>query len=120
MIGLMGLGVCLPIYREKTGYRTQHVEKVFEPFMSPGLVTEKLCFFISDNDDNLKTGKRDGLEDEGEDIELLELPLSEALKMIRIGKTVDGETIMLLQHAALRVVSVGGCVLNKPASCGDT
>ncbi|WP_457808466.1 NUDIX domain-containing protein [Kushneria sp. EE4] len=91
---------------EETGYRIQHVEKVFEAFMSPGSVTEKLFFFIADYDDSLKTGKGGGLEDEGEDIEVLELPLSEALEMIRTGEIVDGKTIMLLQHAALRVATI--------------
>ena len=93
---------------EETGYRIQHVEKVFEVFMNPGSVTEKLYFFIAD-DDSLKTGKGGGLENEGEDIEVLELPLSEALEMIHTGEIVDGKTIMLLQHAALRVVTAGGC-----------
>lgn len=74
--------------------------------MSPGSVTEKLYFFIADDDNSLKTGKGGGLENEGEDIEVLELSLSEALEMICTGEIIDGETIMLLQHAALRVAMV--------------
>ncbi|ART62281.1 hypothetical protein [Kushneria marisflavi] len=106
VIGLMGLDVCMATYREKTSYRIQHVEKVFEAFMSPGLVTEELYFFISDNDDSLKAGKGDGIEDEGEGIEVLELPLSEGLEMICTGEIVDSKTIMLLQHVALSVAMV--------------
>jgi hypothetical protein len=42
-----------------------------------------------------------GLEDEGEDIEVLELPLDEALAMVADGRIADGKTIMLLQWVAL-------------------
>jgi nudix-type nucleoside diphosphatase (YffH/AdpP family) len=87
---------------EETGYHVQHVEKVFEAFMSPGSVTEKLFFFIADYESTSKVGPGGGIEAEGEDIEVIELPLDDALAMIRQGDIVDGKTIMLLQHAALR------------------
>ena len=38
---------------------------------------------------------------EGEDIEVMELPLSSALRMISTGAIQDGKTILLLQYAAL-------------------
>jgi hypothetical protein len=44
-----------------------------------------------------------GLTCEGEDIEVLELPFLEALAMIDQGRIVDAKTIMLLQHAALKI-----------------
>jgi hypothetical protein len=44
-----------------------------------------------------------GLADEGEDIEVLELSIGEALAMISDGRIVDAKTIMLLQYAALHV-----------------
>ncbi|MGV2290367.1 NUDIX domain-containing protein [Trinickia sp. YCB016] len=87
---------------EETGYHVQHVEKVFEAFMSPGSVTEKLFFFVADYESTSKIGPGGGVESEGEDIEVIELPLDDALAMIREGDIVDGKTIMLLQHAALR------------------
>src|SRR5271168_4462398 len=31
---------------EETGYRVSHVQKIFEAFMSPGSVTERLYFFV--------------------------------------------------------------------------
>ena len=33
---------------EETGYRLHDVRKVFEAFMSPGAVTEKLHFFVAE------------------------------------------------------------------------
>lgn len=44
-----------------------------------------------------------GLADEGEDIEVLELPFDQALAMIADGRIADAKTIMLLQHLALHV-----------------
>ncbi|MCI3946394.1 GDP-mannose pyrophosphatase NudK [Pseudomonas syringae] len=86
---------------EETGYRIQAVRKVFEAFMSPGSVTERLYFFVGEYFDEDKQSAGGGLEDEGEEIEVLELPLDEALAMIETGAICDGKTIMLLQYAKL-------------------
>jgi hypothetical protein len=40
-----------------------------------------------------------GDEKEGEDIEVLEIPLEQAVGMIGRGEILDGKTIMLLQYA---------------------
>jgi nudix-type nucleoside diphosphatase (YffH/AdpP family) len=86
---------------EETGYRVSKVQKVFEAFMSPGSVTEKLFFFIAEYDSTSKVGLGGGVEAEGEDIEVLEIELSKALQMVSQGEIMDGKTIMLLQYAAL-------------------
>ncbi|QND53718.1 NUDIX domain-containing protein [Phyllobacterium sp. 628] len=88
---------------EETGYRVQHVRKVFEAFMSPGSVTEKLYFFVGEYVSTDRITDGGGIEAEGEDIEVLELRIDEALNMIATGTIQDGKTIMLLQHAALHV-----------------
>ena len=86
---------------EETGYRVRQPRKVFEAYMSPGSVTEKLHFFVAEYEpgDRIRTGG--GLEGEGEDIEVIEMPLADALAGIANGTIQDGKTIMLLQHAAL-------------------
>ena len=88
---------------EETGYRVGEVRRVFEAFMSPGSVTEKLYFFVAEYDAASKVGMGGGVEAEGEDIEVLELDFDQAMAMIADGRIVDGKTIMLLQHAALQV-----------------
>lgn len=88
---------------EETGYRVQRVQKVFEAFMSPGSVTEKLFFFVAEYDPASKIGNGGGVEAEGEDIEVLELPFAESLAMMARGEIADGKTIMLLQYAALHL-----------------
>ena len=86
---------------EETGYRVQNVQKIFEAFMSPGSVTEKLHFFLGEYDGDSKVSHGGGLEAEGEDLEVLELSLDDALQAIRRGEIVDAKTIMLLQYVAL-------------------
>ncbi|KWV59755.1 GDP-mannose pyrophosphatase [Bradyrhizobium macuxiense] len=88
---------------EEIGYRLDHVRKVFEAFMTPGAVTEKLHFFVAEYDATMRIGDGGGLADEGEDIEVLELSIDEALAMIGDGRIVDAKTIMLLQYAALHL-----------------
>jgi nudix-type nucleoside diphosphatase (YffH/AdpP family) len=88
---------------EETGYRLREVQKVFEAYMSPGSVTEKLHFFVAEYDADMKVSAGGGHEDEGEDIEVLELPIDEALAMIADGRIMDAKTIMLLQYAALKI-----------------
>ena len=86
---------------EETGFVVRSPRKVLEAYMSPGSVTEKLHFFVAeyDLDDQVSAGGGDASE--GEDIEVLELPLTEALQMIADGGIEDGKTIMLLQYAAI-------------------
>ncbi|CAG9220624.1 GDP-mannose hydrolase [Paraburkholderia sabiae] len=88
---------------EETGYRVESVRKVFEAFMSPGSVTEKLYFFVAEYDAAARVSRGGGVAHEGEDIEVLELPIDEALTMIAHGEIMDGKTIMLLQYAALHL-----------------
>lgn len=86
---------------EETGYRVRNLRKVFEAYMSPGSVTEKLYFYLGEYDPAERPGAGGGVAEEGEDLETIEVHLSEALRMIERGEIVDGKTIMLLQHAAL-------------------
>jgi nudix-type nucleoside diphosphatase (YffH/AdpP family) len=89
---------------EETGYRVDNVQKVFEAYMSPGSVTEKLHFFIADYDASTRVGHGGGVEAEGEDLEVIELTLDDALDAVLRGEIVDAKTIMLLQFAALNAV----------------
>ena len=87
---------------EETGYKTSKVEKVFEAYMSPGSVTEILHFFIAEYSHEMKITEGGGLEEEGENIEVLELPFEDALAMIDKGEIMDAKTIMLLQYLRIK------------------
>lgn len=87
--------------QEETGFEVRTPRKVFEAFMSPGSVTERLHFYVAEYAAGDRVDHGGGQASEGEDIEVLELPLDRALAMVGSGEIQDGKTIMLLQHAAL-------------------
>jgi nudix-type nucleoside diphosphatase (YffH/AdpP family) len=87
---------------EETGYKISRVEKIFEAYMSPGSVTEILYFFIAEYSNEMKITDGGGLEEEGENIEVLELSFEETLKMIDRGEIKDAKTIVLLQHLRIK------------------
>ena len=88
---------------EETGYRLGKITKIFEAFMSPGAVTEKLHFFVAEYERQMRVGSGGGIASEGEEIEVLELPIDQALAMIGDGRIADAKTILLLQYAALNI-----------------
>ncbi|MFB4369020.1 MULTISPECIES: NUDIX domain-containing protein [unclassified Pseudomonas] len=83
---------------EETGYRVRSVRKIFDAFMSPGSVTERVHFFVGEYQPEDRINDGGGLAEEGEDIEVLELPFAEALAMVDDGRIMDGKTIILLQY----------------------
>jgi nudix-type nucleoside diphosphatase (YffH/AdpP family) len=86
---------------EEAGVRLSNLRRVFHVFMSPGAVTEKLSLFVADYDGSEKRGAGGGHPDEGEDIEVLELSLDEALAKVARGEILDAKTILLLQYLKL-------------------
>jgi nudix-type nucleoside diphosphatase (YffH/AdpP family) len=86
---------------EETGVAIGEIAHVFDVYMSPGSVTERLHFYAAAYDGGSRDGERGGLAEEGEDIELIELDIDEALARIRDGRIQDAKTIMLLQWAVL-------------------
>lgn len=86
---------------EETGHTIGRVEHVFDVFMSPGSVTERLHFFAAPYRSSPATPRTAGLAAEGEDITVVELGFAAALDMVRSGAIADAKTIMLLQWAAL-------------------
>ena len=86
---------------EETGYSVGRLEKAYDCFMSPGSVTERLTLYVGVID-GAPQGTGGGLEDEGEDIEVVRLPFAAALNMVETGEIADAKTILLLQHVALK------------------
>ncbi|WP_328907151.1 NUDIX domain-containing protein [Streptomyces sp. NBC_00234] len=86
---------------EETGHVIGVPEPVFEVYMSPGSVTERLHFFAAPYEPTASAADGHGIAAEGEDIATVELGFGEALARIRSGEIADAKTIMLLQWAAL-------------------
>ena len=87
---------------EETGHTIGEVQHVFDVYMSPGSVTERVSFYAAAYDASTREHAGGGLVDEGEEIGVLELGIDEALDMVADGRIADGKTIMLLQWAVLR------------------
>jgi nudix-type nucleoside diphosphatase (YffH/AdpP family) len=85
---------------EELGVTLRNLTPVWQLYMSPGSVTEVLHFFLADYSPQDMHGTGGGVADEGEDIEVLELGLDEALAMTRDGRIQDAKTVLLLQYAA--------------------
>jgi len=97
--------------QEETGFVVSEVRRVFEAFMSPGSVTERLYFFVATYSRETQAGDGGGNAAEGEDIEVVEMSIDEALAAIRSGLIQDAKTIMLLQYAALHLFAAEASAL---------
>lgn len=86
---------------EETGIRLKSVKKIYEGYSSPGVLTEKMHFFIGEYTDDMKVSSGGGLASESEDIEVLEVPFKEAIEMLENGNIIDTRTIVLLQYAQI-------------------
>ena len=86
---------------EELGVTVGELEHVFDVWMSPGSVTERLHFYAAPYTPVSRTDKGGGIAAEGEDIEVVELDFDEALARIGTGEIADAKTIMLVQWAAL-------------------
>jgi nudix-type nucleoside diphosphatase (YffH/AdpP family) len=88
---------------EEAGVAVSKLRLVTHCFVSPGAVKERSSMFLADYDSTASRAQGGGHEHEGEDIQVLEMPLDDALDMIERGEIVDMKTILLLQAAKLSV-----------------
>lgn len=73
---------------EETGYRAKNIEYLTEFYSTPGFCTEKLSIFYAKDLEFVGQNL-----DEGENLEVVEMSLEEAMSMIESGEIMDGKTI---------------------------
>ncbi len=88
---------------QEAGVHLRAVQPLFEAYMSPGSVTEKLHFFAAEYEDRDLVGEGGGLVDEGEDIDRFEVGFDDAMRQVEAGEIVDAKTILLLRWAERHV-----------------
>ena len=88
---------------EETGYRLGEIRKIFEAFMSPGAVTEKLHFFVAEYEPRCGSAAAAASPPKARISRCWNCRSTQALAMIGDGRIVDAKTIMLLQYAALNI-----------------
>ena len=82
---------------EEAGFAVGPIRKVATLFASPGSLTEQVHYFIGEYNERDRTGAGGGKQEEGEDIEVVEMALDEAWRQVRAGGIVDAKTVILLQ-----------------------
>lgn len=92
---------------EETGYRIATLTHLYDIHSSPGSVTESLSYYIGTYAEHEKVSDGGGEFDEGEDIEVLHIPLKDAVAMIGRGEMTDAKTIILLQHMWITKLTTG-------------
>lgn len=86
---------------EELGYQIERAEQVYEIYTSPGAMTEKIYLFVAPYDESCKVNNGGGVAGENEEIEVMEITFTEALRGMETGKINDAKTIILLQHAKI-------------------
>lgn len=86
---------------EELGYRLGAIRRVFDAYMSPGSVSERLSLFVAEYSPANRISAGGGEVSEGEDIEVMEVPLADAYRMVESGAIADAKTIMLIQYLKL-------------------
>lgn len=87
--------------KEEIGYDVLNLHKVTTLFLSPGLVKEQVYLYVGQYSNNSKIENGGGLDEENEEIDVLEVSINEAFKMIKNEVIVDARTILLLQYIRL-------------------
>ncbi len=90
---------------EELGYRITRLDRLFDLYMTPAAVAEKITFFRARYSPADRINDGGGLADEGEDIEVVEMPFDEAFAMIAGGEIVDAKTVILLQALRLELAA---------------
>ncbi|WOH68515.1 NUDIX domain-containing protein [Bradyrhizobium sp. BWA-3-5] len=89
--------------QEELGYKVSHVERLFELYVSPAAIMEKVVLFTCKYSTANKVSGGGGLKDEGEDIEVVETTLEQAAAMVATAEIVDVKTVVLIQYLRDRV-----------------
>ncbi len=80
---------------EEAGYEVRSIEEITTFYTTPGICSERIALFYGETTVE-PVGKGGGLAEEGEDIEVLEVPYAEAFAMIDRGEIIDGKTLIAL------------------------
>lgn len=86
---------------EETGHEPRDIVHVSDVYMSPGSVQEKVSLFVGHYGEDTYRHIGGGLEEEGEELEVVEMDIDDALAACRDGRIIDGKTVILLQHLRL-------------------
>jgi len=79
---------------EEAGFDVGKLELISTFYTTPGLSSERIALFYGETANAESDAKGGGLAEEGEDIEVLEMPYAEAFAMIDRGEITDSKTLV--------------------------
>ncbi|MBN1602851.1 MAG: NUDIX hydrolase [Chitinispirillaceae bacterium] len=82
---------------EETGYQVPDLTFITQFFVSPGGTSERIYLFYAFTSDTDATSAGGGLANEGEDIQVVQIPVQKSMKMLKDGQFQDAKTIIGLQ-----------------------
>ena len=83
---------------EETGLRVRALRRVGSVVPSAGTLTERMHLFVAEVSSVDRVAAGGGSPHEGEDIEVVDVPLRELFAMARRGDIEDAKTLILVQH----------------------
>lgn len=92
---------------EEIGYTLQEVKHISTFYLSPGGTSERILLYYARVDMTQKTGAGGGKWEEGEDIRVMCVPLSEAISMMQNGTLNDAKTIIGIQWMQINQTAKG-------------
>jgi nudix-type nucleoside diphosphatase (YffH/AdpP family) len=90
---------------EEVGHRVGPLRRLFRLYMSPGSVTEHLTFFAGNYHSGTRSGGGGGDSAEGEHLDVVELTVDEAMRMIASGQICDAKSVLLIQWLRLETAA---------------
>jgi GDP-mannose pyrophosphatase NudK len=87
---------------EEMGIHLDNLEALGRVIMSPGALTETIWLYLATYGDGSRISDGGGLDHEGEEIEIVEMPLDELYAVARSGSLLDSKTLILIQMLMLR------------------
>lgn len=87
---------------EETGLRLGDLEPAGALWSMPGCATERMYLYLAAYGAADRVGDGGGVEHEGEEIEVIEMPAAEAAAMLSDGRIADMKTVVVLQALQLR------------------
>ncbi|MAS05582.1 MAG: NUDIX hydrolase [Ahrensia sp.] len=87
---------------EETGLRLGDLEPAGALWSMPGCATERMYLYLAAYGAADRVGDGGGVEHEGEEIEVVEMPAAEAAAMLSDGRIADMKTVVVLQALQLR------------------
>jgi nudix-type nucleoside diphosphatase (YffH/AdpP family) len=84
---------------EEAGYEVDDLELISRFYVSPGGTSERIHLYLGLARRKVSSGG--GLVSENEDIQVISMPLNEAMEMVETGEICDAKTIIALQWLEL-------------------